>query len=102
MAATFLASLGQILHSQEEIGAHLVSVNRWMWILAGGDAGHEAPHSRGATFGPCGVPKGRKGLYTTRREKLRAHCACTLLLRFIHTGNLLKDRERERVIGPMA
>ena len=95
-AVTFLASLDQIVNSQEEIGAHLVFVNRWMWILAGGEAGHEALHSRGATLGPCGVPKGRKGLCTTLREKLRAPSARTSASAVhLHRGNLLKDRERE-------
>lgn len=88
MAVTFLASLDQILNSQEEPGAHLVFVNRWMWVLAGGEAGQEALHSRGATLGPSGAPEGKKGLCTAPREKRRAQCAHPLLLQFIHTQGI--------------
>ena len=95
MAVTFCASLDQILNSQGELGAHLVLVNRWMWMLAGGEAGHEALHGRGTTLGPGGVPEGKKGLGTTPRAEAGAQCARPLLLQLSTHGAFIKGQRRK-------
>lgn len=95
VAVTFCASLDQILNSQGELGAHLVLVNRWMWMLAGGEAGHEALHGRGTTLGPGGVPEGKKGLGTTPRAEAGAQCARPLLLQLSTHGAFIKGQRRK-------
>lgn len=96
MAVTFLADLDQILNSQEEPGAQVVFESRWMWVLAGGEAGPEVPLSRGATLGPSGAPEGKKALCTSPREKRRTWCACpSASVWFVRTQGIYSRAEKE-------
>lgn len=87
MAVTFLASLDQILNSQEETGAHLVFVNRCMCVLAGGEAGHEARRSRGTALGLVEPPRERGSVPLPQKSaELSVHTL--LLLQFVHTQRI--------------